>query len=162
MNAKVGSSDQVQTLKNVEEIFNEAKQFAQQHDLNFTGSLSPKQAWKLVESADVVLVDVRTNEERKFVGYIPESVHIAWATGTAFNRNPRFLKELENKVGKDKTILLLCRSGKRSALAAEAAFNVGFQNIYNILEGFEGDLNKNNQRNQINGWKTHQLPWVQD
>ncbi|MDV2441267.1 rhodanese-like domain-containing protein [Acinetobacter gerneri] len=162
MNAKVGSSDQVQTLKNVEEIFNEAKQFAQQHDLNFTGSLSPKQAWKLVESADVVLVDVRTNEERKFVGYIPESVHIAWATGTAFNRNPRFLKELENKVGKDKTILLLCRSGKRSALAAEAAFNAGFQNIYNILEGFEGDLNKNNQRNQINGWKTHQLPWVQD
>lgn len=162
MNAKVGSSDQVQTLKNVEEIFNEAKQFAQQHDLNFTGSLSPKQAWKLVESADVVLVDVRTNEERKFVGYISESVHIAWATGTAFNRNPRFLKELENKVGKDKTILLLCRSGKRSALAAEAAFNAGFQNIYNILEGFEGDLNKNNQRNQINGWKTHQLPWVQD
>ncbi|MFV5514179.1 rhodanese-like domain-containing protein [Acinetobacter gerneri] len=162
MNAKVGSSDQVQTLKNVEEIFNEAKQFAQQNDLNFTGSLSPKQAWKLVESADVVLVDVRTNEERKFVGYIPESVHIAWATGTAFNRNPRFLKELENKVGKDKTILLLCRSGKRSALAAEAAFNAGFQNIYNILEGFEGDLNKNNQRNQINGWKTHQLPWVQD
>lgn len=162
MNAKVGSSDQVQTLKNVEEIFNEAKQFAQQHDLNFTGSLSPKQAWKLVESADVILVDVRTNEERKFVGYIPESVHIAWATGTAFNRNPRFLKELENKVGKDKTILLLCRSGKRSALAAEAAFNAGFQNIYNILEGFEGDLNKNNQRNQINGWKTHQLPWVQD
>lgn len=162
MNAKVGSSDQVQTLKNVEEIFNEAKQFAQQHDLNFTGSLSPKQAWQLVESADVVLVDVRTNEERKFVGYIPESVHIAWATGTAFNRNPRFLKELENKVGKDKSILLLCRSGKRSALAAEAAFNAGFQNIYNILEGFEGDLNKNNQRNQINGWKTHQLPWVQD
>ncbi len=162
MNAKVGSSDQVQTLKNVEEIFNEAKQFAQQHDLNFTGSLSPKQAWKLVESADVILVDVRTNEERKFVGYIPESVHIAWATGTAFNRNPRFLKELENKVGKDKTILLLCRSGKRSALAAEAAFNAGFQNIYNILEGFEGDLNKNNQRNQINGWKAHQLPWVQD
>lgn len=162
MNAKVGSPDQVQTLKNVEEIFNEAKQFAQQHDLNFTGSLSPKQAWKLVESADVVLVDVRTNEERKFVGYISESVHIAWATGTAFNRNPRFLKELENKVGKDKTILLLCRSGKRSALAAEAAFNAGFQNIYNILEGFEGDLNKNNQRNQINGWKAHQLPWVQD
>lgn len=162
MNVKVGSSDQVQTLKNVEEIFNEAKQFAQQHDLNFTGSLSPKQAWQLVESADVVLVDVRTNEERKFVGYIPESVHIAWATGTAFNRNPRFLKELENKVGKDKSILLLCRSGKRSALAAEAAFNAGFQNIYNILEGFEGDLNKNNQRNQINGWKTHQLPWVQD
>ncbi len=51
------------------------------------------------------LVDVRTNEERKFVGYVPESVHVAWATGTSFNRNPRFLKELESKVGKVKTIL---------------------------------------------------------
>ncbi len=39
-----------------------------------------------------VLVDVRTNEERKFVGYVPESIHVAWATGTSFNRNPRFLK----------------------------------------------------------------------
>ena len=74
----------------------------------------------------------------------------------------RDLKELESKVGKDKTILLLCRSGNRSAQAAEAAFNAGFEHIYNVLEGFEGDLNDQQQRNQKNGWRIHQLPWQQD
>jgi rhodanese-related sulfurtransferase len=83
------------------------------------------------------LVDVRTNEERKFVGYVPESIHIAWATGTSFNRNPRFLKELESKVGKDKTILLLCRSGNRSAQAAEAAFNAGFDTFITFLKALK-------------------------
>lgn len=43
---------------------------------------------------------------------------------------------------------MLCRSGNRSAQAAEAAFNAGFEHIYNVLEGFEGDLNEQQQRNQ--------------
>ncbi|SPL71697.1 rhodanese-like domain-containing protein [Acinetobacter stercoris] len=163
MNAKVDSSKSTaQPLLNQEEILKKAQQYATEHDLNFTGSLTPSEAWQLLQNHEVVLVDVRTNEERKFVGYIPESIHIAWATGTAFNRNPRFLKELENKVGKDKTILLLCRSGKRSAIAAEAAFNAGFENVYNILEGFEGDLDEQQQRGHLGGWKIHQLPWIQD
>ena len=91
---------------------------------------------------------------------IPERA--AWATGTAFNRNPRFVKELEAKVKKDQLVLLLCRSGNRSAYAAEAAHKAGFEQIYNILEGFEGDLNDAKQRGQFNGWRHHHLPWVQD
>ena len=109
-----------------------------------------------------VTVDVRTNEERKFVGYVEDTIHIPWATGTALNRNPRFAKELENKVGKDKIILLLCRSGKRSAAAANVAFNAGFENIYNIEQGFEGDLDENNHRGAFNGWRFHDLPWKQE
>ncbi|MGE8550911.1 MAG: rhodanese-like domain-containing protein [Acinetobacter calcoaceticus] len=169
MNAKLNtenrsgfiSSGSNKSLSN-EEILSKAKQYAQDHELNFSGSLSPTDAWHLVQQGHAVLVDVRTNEERKFVGYVPESIHVAWATGTSFNRNPRFLKELETKTGKDKTILLLCRSGNRSALAAEAAFNAGFEHIYNVLEGFEGDLDDQQQRNQKNGWRIHQLPWQQD
>ena len=46
---------------------------------------------------------------------------VALSTGTAMTRNPRFVRELEVKVGKNATILLLCRSGKRSALAAQEA-----------------------------------------
>lgn len=145
-----------------ENILSEAQQYATEHELDFTGSLKPTDAWFLVEQGHAILVDVRTNEERKFVGYVPESIHIAWATGTAFNRNPRFLKELDSKVGKDKIILLLCRSGKRSALAAAAAFSAGFAQVYNVLEGFEGDLNTHKQRNSTNGWRLHQLPWLQD
>ncbi|MCU4577368.1 rhodanese-like domain-containing protein [Acinetobacter courvalinii] len=145
-----------------QDILQRAQQYAEDNELDFTGSIPPAEAWFLVQQGHAILVDVRTNEERKFVGYVPESVHVAWATGTSFNRNPRFLKELDSKVGKDKTILLLCRSGKRSALAATAAFSAGFAQVYNVLEGFEGDLNEQQQRNQSNGWRIHQLPWLQD
>jgi rhodanese-related sulfurtransferase len=143
-------------------ILQRAQQYAEDNELDFTGSIPPTEAWFLIQQGHAVLVDVRTNEERKFVGYVPDSIHVAWATGTSFNRNPRFLKELDSKVGKDQIILLLCRSGKRSALAATAAFSAGFAQVYNVLEGFEGDLNEQQQRNQSNGWRIHQLPWLQD
>jgi rhodanese-related sulfurtransferase len=94
---------------------------------------------------------------------VPGSVHVPWATGTALTRNPRFVRELEAKLGgRDKVALLLCRSGKRSALAAEAATKAGAALVFNVLEGFEGDLDENNQRGRLNGWRTHGLPWVQD
>ena len=109
-----------------------------------------------------MLVDVRTTEERKFVGHVPGSQHVAWATGTALTRNPRFVRELEVKVGKQSTILLLCRSGKRSALAAQAAATAGFTRVFNILEGFEGEIDGHKQRGAKDGWRFHQLPWVQD
>lgn len=107
-------------------------------------------------------MDVRSSEERKFVGHVPQTLHVAWATGTALNRNPRFVKELEARVNKDRPVLLLCRSGKRSALAAEVATRAGFSLAFNILEGFEGDLDERQQRGGVNGWRRHALPWVQD
>ena len=143
-------------------ILNDAKQRVEEHYLEFTGTILPQEAWALFQTAQVVIVDVRTNEERKFVGYVEDTVHIPWATGTALNRNPRFAKELETKVGKDKIILLLCRSGKRSAAAANVVFNAGFENIYNIDQGFEGDLDENNHRGSFNGWRFHGLPWRQE
>lgn len=126
------------------------------------GGVSPQTAWDLFSRGEAVLVDVRTAEERKFVGHVPESVHIPWATGTSLTRNPRFVRELESKVGKDEVILLLCRSGKRSALAAEAAAKAGFTSVYNVLEGFEGELNQHQQRGTTDGWRYRGLPWVQD
>ncbi len=55
----------------------------------------------------MLLVDVRTAEERKFVGHVPDSLHVAWATGTSLSRNPRFVRELESKLGgKDVSALL--------------------------------------------------------
>jgi rhodanese-related sulfurtransferase len=109
-----------------------------------------------------VLVDVRTAEERKFVGHVPGSVHVAWATGTSLTRNPRFARELESKAAKDQAVLLLCRSGKRSALAAEVAAKAGFTRVFNVLEGFEGELDQAQHRGSADGWRFHGLPWVQD
>jgi rhodanese-related sulfurtransferase len=139
-----------------------ARHEAQSNHLPYAGSVPPIDAWELVKAGAAVLVDVRTAEERKFVGQVPGSTHVAWATGTSLTRNPRFVRELEAKVNKDEVVLLLCRSGKRSALAAEAAAKAGFTNVFNVLEGFEGELNEAQQRGTADGWRLRGLPWVQD
>jgi rhodanese-related sulfurtransferase len=136
---------------------------ARERDLAFAGTVSPEEAWELFNNGDAYLVDVRTAEERKFVGHVSNTLHIAWQTGPALIKNPRFLRELENKVpNKNVPILFLCRSGKRSAAAATAATAAGFTQVYNVREGFEGDLDDKQQRGRISGWRQRGLPWVQD
>lgn len=151
-----GSADIAET------VLEQARERARAEAQPYAGGISPADAWTLVIEGRAVLVDVRTAEERKFVGHIPETLHVAWMTGTAMNRNPRFVKELEAKVRKDTVVLFLCRSGKRSAAAAEAAAKAGFTNAFNILEGFEGDLDERQRRGGVGGWRFHDLPWVQD
>ncbi|MCA1323808.1 rhodanese-like domain-containing protein [Herbaspirillum sp. alder98] len=131
--------------------------------LPFAGTVNPQTAWELFSTGQVLLVDVRTAEERKFVGQVPDTLHVAWATGTAMSRNPRFVRELESRIGgKQVPALLLCRSGKRSAAAAEAATKAGLTCIFNISEGFEGEIDAHGQRGHGDGWRFHGLPWVQD
>lgn len=143
-------------------VLREARESAVRQGLPYAGGVTPDQAWALVGQGEAILVDVRSAEELKFVGQVPEARHVAWATGTALTRNPRFLRELEAKFGKHAVILLLCRSGKRSALAAEAAAKGGFTSVFNVFEGFEGDLDEQQQRGHHNGWRHRGLPWVQD
>ncbi len=130
--------------------------------LPYAGGVPPKLAWDLFSAGEALLVDVRTTEERKFVGHVPGSLHVAWASGTNLTRNPRFARELEAKVGKHANILLLCRSGKRSVLAAEVAAKAGFTRVFNVLEGFEGEIDEQQHRGGGDGWRWHGLPWVQD
>ena len=130
--------------------------------LPYAGSVTPQQAWALHQSGAAVIVDVRTGEERRFVGHVADTLHVAWATGTASQCNPRFVRELEAKTGKDAVLVLLCRSGNRSAQAAEAATKAGFTHVFNVSEGFEGDRNEAGQRGALNGWRLRGLPWVQD
>ena len=138
---------------------------ARERDLGYAGGVSPQQAWELVQAGDAVLVDVRTAEERSFVGHVPQSLHVAWATGTSLTRNPRFVRELEAKLadvgGKQAVALLLCRSGKRSVDAARAAEQAGFSYVFNVLEGFEGELDELQHRGGSDGWRFRGLPWVQ-
>ena len=139
-----------------------AKQQAIAENLKYAGRVSPEEAWKLFVNGQAHLVDVRAAEERKIVGHVPNTFHVAWQTGPALIKNPRFLRELENKLSKDAVILLLCRSGKRSAAAAETATAAGFKNVFNVREGFEGELDENQQRGAVGGWRQRGLPWVQD
>lgn len=130
--------------------------------LAYAGGVSPALAWALFSGGEALLVDVRSAEERKFVGHVPDSLHVPWASGTSLTRNPRFVRELEAKTGKDAVVLLLCRSGKRSVLAAEAAAKAGLTNVFNVLEGFEGEINAEGHRGTDDGWRFRGLPWVQD
>jgi rhodanese-related sulfurtransferase len=140
-----------------------AREAAQHAGLPYAGGVPPQLAWQLFSAGEALLVDVRSGEERKFVGHVPNSLHVAWATGTALTRNPRFVRELEARVGgKEAVVLLLCRSGKRSALAAEAAAKAGFSQVYNVLEGFEGEIDALQHRGVADGWRFRGLPWEQD
>jgi rhodanese-related sulfurtransferase len=143
-------------------ILERARARGAEEGVAYAGSVTPQEAFDLLTSGEARLIDVRTPEERKFVGYIAGSVAAPWATGTAFTRNPRFVRELEGKVRKDDVLLFICRSGARSAAAAEAASRAQFQHAFNVLEGFEGDLDANQRRGTLGGWRLRGFPWIQD
>ena len=144
------------------ELLARARSRATADGLGYAGSLYPPEAWALLQAGAATLVDVRSAEELKFVGRVPDSLHVAWQTGPTLVRNPRFLRELESRAGRDGVLVLLCRSGKRSAAAAAAATAAGFAQEFNVLEGFEGDLDAHRQRGESGGWRLWGLPWVQD
>ena len=130
---------------------------------DFVGLVSPRLAWDLFARGEAVLLDVRTIEERSYVGRIPGSLHVAWATGTSMNRNPQFARQVAQQVpDKSAQILVLCRSGKRSASAAGVLTKAGYTNVWSVDEGFEGNLDAEGHRGGADGWRFHGLPWVQD
>lgn len=158
---ELGSEQETFAQTDAESILEQARARTPS-DAGYAGGVTPVEAWHLFSIEKALLIDVRSAEERKFVGHVPNTLHIAWATGTSLTRNPRFTRELESKFKKDQIILFLCRSGKRSAEAARAAAKAGFINAFNVLEGFEGDLDANAQRGHLGGWRSRQLPWIQD
>jgi rhodanese-related sulfurtransferase len=143
-------------------VLERARAAAQRVGLGYPGSVTPRDAWTLAQSGQAALSDVRSPEERYFVGHVPGSVHVPFAMGIQLERNPDFIGALELLAGKDDLLLLLDRAGKRSVLAAEAAQRAGFTNAFNVLEGFEGNLDANQRRGTVDGWRFHQLPWQQD
>ncbi len=128
----------------------------------YTGDVTPREAWALVQAGDAVLVDVRSTPEHRFVGRVPGSAHVPWADGMELLPNEDFAEDLARHAGRDEVVLLLCRSGKRSELAAEAAIRAGFEQVYNVLEGFEGEADALRRRGLVGGWRFHGLPWLQD
>jgi rhodanese-related sulfurtransferase len=136
----------------------------------YAGDVSPDTAWEILQDDPTAkLVDVRTAAEVTFVG-VPDLgplgktvVTAPWKTYPGMAANPRFVEEVsEAGVRPADTVLLLCRSGQRSAAAAEALSAQGFQRCYNVAEGFEGDKDADGHRASHNGWKVRGLPWVQD
>jgi len=107
-----------------------------------------------------VLIDVRSDAERAWVGEVPGAVAVAWKQWPGMAMNPDFDAQLRAAVPAGGAAVLLCRSGVRSVAAAQRATQLGIT-AYNILEGFEGDLNSQAQRGQRGGWRYRGLPWRQ-
>jgi rhodanese-related sulfurtransferase len=127
-----------------------------------SSELAPTDAWNLALCGAAVIVDVRSEEEHKFVGHVPNSVLIPWAMGLNLTRNTDFQEALKQKIPKNKPVLFLCRSGKRSLAAVQAAEKLGYAQAYSISGGFEGEIDAAGQRGRGDGWRFHNLPWVQD
>jgi len=147
-------------------VLESARADARERALSYAGDVSPQVAWQLVQADAAALVDVRSAEEFKWVGHVPGSLHVPWASGLALARNPDFVgalqADLAGRGGNGAVALLLCRSGVRSVLAAQAAAQAGFTRVFNVLEGFEGVPDERQQRGHVNGWRFRGLPWVQD
>ncbi|MFZ6681122.1 rhodanese-like domain-containing protein [Undibacterium sp. Tian12W] len=143
-----------------------ARQRGQEQALPYAGAVTPKEAFALLQNdSKILIVDVRTNAERDWVGRvnISEAQHLAvqWSLYPGGTPNPDFLAQLQASVpDKASTILFLCRSGVRSRHGAKLATENGYTNCYDILQGFEGDKDEQGHRKTVGGWCQNNLPWL--
>lgn len=139
-----------------------ARDRAESLKLPYAGALTPAEAHEVLQLAPgAKLVDVRTQAELDWVGRVPGAIEIEWNTYPSGERNPNFIAQLKHQVDPEALVMFLCRSGGRSNGAASAASGAGYTEAYNILEGFEGDRDANDQRNTVGGWRLAGLPWHQ-
>ncbi|OOZ74875.1 sulfurtransferase [Solemya velum gill symbiont] len=133
--------------------------------------ISPKAAWEMIKNDPrTVLIDVRSSMEYLFVGHPKGAVHVPWIDEPDWDINPLFTTDVRKLMlgglSCDKEdgcvpVILICRSGKRSREAGEVLVENGLKNIYNIDEGFEGELDDDHHRSTVGGWRFHGLPWEQ-
>ncbi len=123
----------------------------------------------------LLFIDVRTPEEFGLVGHpasIDRNIPFAWLGGAynpvvgqyGFVRNPKFVSEVESYVSamggsRDSDVILICRSGSRSAAAADLLARAGFTHVWSVVDGFEGSADKRGHRT-IGGWRNEALPWT--
>ena len=129
--------------------------------MGYAGDVSPQLAYQWFLSGEAVLVDVRSDAEREWVGFVTGAVPIAWKQWPGMGLNTAFEADLAAAVPEGGKVVLLCRSGVRSIAAARhATEKLGLQ-AYNILEGFEGDPDGQAHRGKQGGWRFRGLPWRQ-
>ena len=86
--------------------------------------------WKkqFLSEKNAIILDVRTPEEFE-LSRIPNSKNID------FYNSQSFMQEIE-KLNKDNSYYVYCRSGKRSYAACEIMKEFGFNNVFNLDGGF--------------------------
>jgi len=139
--------------------------------------VTAKEAFEMWKAAPgkVKILDVRTPEEYLYVGHpamawkIPVAAQsYEWdATKGQFPMKllPDFVSRVSEVAKPKETLLVMCRSGGRSAIAANLLARAGYTNVYNITDGMEGDAVKNPDslfvgQRLVNGWKNSGSPWT--
>lgn len=143
--------------------------------------LSSAEAHRLATSEKVFFVDVRTRAEVNFLGmatvadanipYMELDQFYAWDESKdtyKLDVNSAFLTEInkrlqEKGMSKNDKIVLMCRSGDRSAAATNFLAKAGFDNVYSVVDGYEGDVAKDGPhkgQRVVNGWRNNNLPWT--
>lgn len=148
-------------MDKLQKILNEANVRGAENNLPYAGALTPTEVFEAIsQDSAIKLVDVRSRAELELVGRVPLAMHIEWAFYPGMVANPEFSDQLQKQVDKDSTVIFMCRTGGRSHNAALLAQKLGYNKVYNMLEGFEGEANEHKQRTLINGWKHAGLPWT--
>jgi rhodanese-related sulfurtransferase len=132
--------------------------------------------WK-ASPGKVKVLDVRTPEEFLFLGHaemawnVPVAIQtLKWdATKKQFPMQPLpdFVDRVRKIASPEDTLLVMCRSGGRSAIAVNLLASAGFKSVYNITDGFEGDTVEDpasvfDGQHMVNGWRNSGLPWTYD
>jgi rhodanese-related sulfurtransferase len=133
--------------------------------------INSNEAWKLIEEEPrVAFIDVRSDMEFLFIGHPKGAVNIPCIEEPDWNINPNFEREvrklilggvIESSEHDSVPVILICRSGNRSEEAGNLLLEHGFNRIYNIEQGFEGELDKDHHRSTVGGWRHENLPWEQ-
>jgi len=127
-------------------------------------NLLPQEAWALIQQQPGTLfVDIRMEIESLYVGRPPGVENIPWYEYPDLTPDPaRFAAAVAREAGhKDRPVLLICRSGKRTLHAGQALEAAGFTDVAHVVHGFEGDLDEAFRRSTLNGWRHDDLPWEQ-
>ena len=138
--------------------------------MNEVKHISAKTAFDMIkDKPQSVFVDVRSSMEFLFVGHATGSLSIPWIDEPDWVIDPHFATHIRKLMlgGAHCTedgcvpIILICRSGKRSAEAGAHLIEEGFEGVYNVETGFEGDLNDDHKRSTVGGWRFEGFPWEQ-
>jgi len=136
--------------------------------MSYKRNLLPKMAVERLQSnSQALFVDVRSKAEYKYVGYPENSILIPWIDEPDWEPNPEVfsdlvMQELDGRENlSDTEIILICRSGFRSNEALKCLENKGFTQVSHVASGFEGDLDENDHRGNLNGWRHDGMPWSQ-
>jgi rhodanese-related sulfurtransferase len=96
--------------------------------------ISPAEAQEKIAGGNVLVVDVRDGPELEKTGKVSGAVHVPRGM-LEFRADPESPYHDRN-FAKDKTVILYCASGGRSALGGQALKELGYADVYN-LGGFK-------------------------